>query len=174
MRNRWPILALLCALASLLAGSVASANSSPGTENRVWAFGVWEQVCVGNAEALTQESHLGCELAEWDFASDSLLAAKGGGRGANKLKPDPNATGPHSTWKTDGNGNVTGHAQWDANGNPVQRTDVTGRSHGGVNTPHTHEYGPPNTNPNTGQTYPGNEVNVRPATPGEIPKPGGG
>ena len=101
-------------------------------------------------------------------------AAKGGGRGANKLKPDPNATGPHSTWKTDGNGNVTGHAQWDANGNPVQRTDVTGRSHGGVNTPHTHEYGPPNTNPNTGQTYPGNEVNVRPATPGEIPKPGGG
>jgi len=174
MRNRWPILALLCVLASLLAGGIASAHSATGAENRVWAFDLAEQVHVAGASALTLELHQGSALAEYDSASGSLLAARGGGRGANKLKPDPAATGPHSTWKTDADGNVTGHAQWDANGNPVQRTDVTGRSHGGVDTPHTHEYGPPNTNPNTGQTYPGREVNVRPATPEEIPKPGGG
>ncbi len=174
MRNRWPTLALLCALASLLVPGIASASAGGSAENRVWAFDLAEQVHVAGQRALTLELHQGCELAEYDCASGSLLAPNGGGRGKNKLQPDPDATGPHSTWKTDGDGNVTGHAQWDGNGNRVQRTDVTGNSHGGIDTPHTHEYGPPNTNPKTGQTYPGNEVNVRPATPEEIPNSGGG
>jgi RHS repeat-associated protein len=88
-----------------------------------------------------------------------------------KLMPDPKAKGPHTTFKRDSQtGQVSGHATFDANGNPVQRTDVTGTAHGGVSTPHTHIYGPPNTNPATGQTYPGNEVSVRPAFPQELPK----
>ena len=105
-------------------------------------------------------------------ASTNAMESRGGGGGrtSNHLKPDPDASGPHSTRKTDADGNVTGHAEWDANGHPVQRTDVDGRSHNGVSTPHTHEYGPPNTNPHTGQTFPGRETHVRPARPEEIPR----
>jgi hypothetical protein len=100
---------------------------------------------------------------------DGVIASRGGSS-VTKLKPDPSAQAPHSTFKRDPQtGRVTGHAQWDAQGNPVQRTDVTGRAHGPVQTPHTHEYGPPNVNPATGRSYPGNEVGVRPATPDEIP-----
>jgi RHS repeat-associated protein len=97
-------------------------------------------------------------------------SGSGGGRGRNNLKADKTADGPHTTFKRDPQtGKVTGHAEWDAQGNPVKRTDVTGADHGPVKTPHTHEYGPPNVDPKTGTSYPGNEVRVRPATPDEIP-----
>ncbi len=86
MRNRWPILALLCVLASLLAGGIASAHSSTGAENRVWDSSVQGQTRAGGAAALTLDLHPGCELAEYDSASDSPLAAKGGGLGANPFK----------------------------------------------------------------------------------------
>jgi RHS repeat-associated protein len=93
------------------------------------------------------------------------------GRGGTRLKPDPIADGPHTTFKRDPQtGSVTGHAEWDAQGHPTKRTDVTGSAHGPVATPHTHEYGPPNVNRETGMSYPGNEVRVRPASPDEIPK----
>ena len=88
MRSRWPILALLCVLASLLAPSTASANSSPGAENRVWDFSTQEQVCVGGASALTLELRPGCELAYDDCTSGSPLAAKGGGKTARKKSKD--------------------------------------------------------------------------------------
>lgn len=90
------------------------------------------------------------------------LAARGGGRGKNKLKPDGDATGSHSTWKTDADGNITGHAEWKPNPrNPsgfdqAKRVDTqhaNPHSHGGVPTPHTHSGG-----------------GVRPATPDELPK----
>jgi putative RNase toxin 24 of polymorphic toxin system len=93
------------------------------------------------------------------------------GRGGTKLKPDPAAEGPHTTFKRDPpTGKVTSHAEWDAHGNPVKRTDVTGGSHGSVTTPHTHEYGPPNVDPVSGKSYPGNQTKVRPARPDELPK----
>ena len=78
MRNRCPILALLCVLASLLAGGIASANSSSGAENRVWDFLLQEQTCARGASALTLDLHPGCDLADYDSASGSPLAAKGG------------------------------------------------------------------------------------------------
>ncbi len=81
MRSRWPILALLCVLASLLVPGTASAHSVAGAENRVWAFNLAEQVHVAGAATLTLELHQGCELAEYGCASASLLAAKGGGKG---------------------------------------------------------------------------------------------
>ncbi|MCP5024211.1 MAG: hypothetical protein GY930_20880, partial [bacterium] len=83
------------------------------------------------------------------------------GRGRNNLKPDPDASGPHSTWKSNGDGDVTGHSEWQPNPrNPTgwderKRVDTQyGRSHshGGVQTPHVHEGG-----------------GVRPAGPGELP-----
>jgi hypothetical protein len=96
---------------------------------------------------------------------------RGGGKPrVNRLRPEPSAQGAHSTFKRDPQtGKVTGHAEFNGQGNLVKRTDMTGASHGGGPTPHTHEYGPPNTNPATGQTFPGGETNVRPATPDEIP-----
>ncbi|RME55537.1 MAG: hypothetical protein D6790_15930, partial [Caldilineae bacterium] len=116
--------------------------------------------------------HVADDVIHAEAAAEAATAAAGGaGRGGTKLKPDPAAQGPHTTFKRDPQtGRVTGHAEWDAAGNPVKRTDVTGAAHRPVKTPHTHEYGPPNVNPATGKSYPGNEVRVRPATPDEIPR----
>ena len=76
MRSRWPILALLCVLASLLVPGIASAHTAVGAENRVWAFDLQEQVHVAGQRALTLELHQGYELADYDSASGSLLAPK--------------------------------------------------------------------------------------------------
>lgn len=98
-------------------------------------------------------------------------ATEGAGRGGTKLKPDPAAQGPHTTFKRDPRtGQLSSHAEWDAEGHPIKRTDLGEKGHGNVPGPHTHEYGPPNTNPATGKSYPGNEVRVRPAAPDELPR----
>jgi hypothetical protein len=122
-------------------------------------------IASGASPAVGAETHVGA----FDL-TDSLLAARGGGRGANNLTPDPNTTGPHSTWKTDADGNVTGHAEWKPNPqNPsgfdeAKRVDIEGKPHfnkvtgENVPTPHAH-----------GKDIPGG---VRPARPDEIP--GGG
>ena len=89
------------------------------------------------------------------------------GRGANRLKPDPEATGPHSTFKRGADGNVSNHAEYKPNArNPsgsqqVKRVDVSGKEHTNpdgtvVPTPHVEEAG---------------KKGVRPAQPDELPKP---
>lgn len=93
----------------------------------------------------------------------------GAGRGGTRLKPDPQAQGPHSTFKRDTQtGKVTGHAEWKPNPkNPsgfdeVKRVDVQGEAHFNkatkqdVATPHTH-----------GKDIPGG---VRPSTADEVPR----
>ena len=94
MRNRWPILALLCVLASLLAGGIASAHAASGAENRVWGFDLAEQIHVGGQRALTPELHQGYELAEYDSASGSLLAARGGTRAPDFVVTPRGSDGP--------------------------------------------------------------------------------
>jgi hypothetical protein len=91
------------------------------------------------------------------------------GRHKNDLEPDPNAQGPHTTYKRDQDGNITNYKEWDGNGHPVKEVDITGSTHGGIKTPHTHEYGPPNID-KTGKPYPGNKLAPRPSTPDEITK----
>ncbi len=78
---------------------------------------------------LSLELHRACGPPLYDLASDCSVAAKSGtGRGGTKLTPNPAADGPHTTFKRDPTtGKVTSHAEWDANGNPVQRVDVTDR-----------------------------------------------
>ena len=79
---------------------------------------------------------------------------------ASKLKPSSEATGDHSSFKTDGKGKITNTATYKQNPkNPsgfdeVKRVDVTGKKHNGVNTPHVHEP----------------KQRVRPAKPDELPK----
>ena len=80
MKPRWPLLAILCALASMLFPGIASAHAAAGAENRVWAFDLAEQVHVAGQQALTLELHQGYEPADYDSASGSLLAAGGGSR----------------------------------------------------------------------------------------------
>ena len=86
MKSRWPILALLCVLASLLVPGTASAHSAAGAENRVWASDLAEQVHVAGQHALTLDLHQGYELAEYDSASGSLLAPRGGARAVDPNK----------------------------------------------------------------------------------------
>jgi len=78
MRSRWPILVLLCVLASLLVPGIASAHAAEGAETRVGAFDFAEQVHVGGSAALTLELRPGCEPTYDHLASDSLLVPKGG------------------------------------------------------------------------------------------------
>jgi hypothetical protein len=89
MRNPWPILVLLCVLASLLVPGIASASTASGAETRVGVFDLPEQAIVGGSASLTLEPHPGCALAYEELASDSLLAARGATRatahGAERL-----------------------------------------------------------------------------------------
>lgn len=84
----------------------------------------------------------------------------------NILKPDPGATGAHTTPKYGPDGKITGYQEWVPNPkNPTgfdagRRVDVTGKPHTNkdgtrVPTPHVHEPG---------------EKDVRPAEPDELPK----
>lgn len=83
-----------------------------------------------------------------------------GTKSDNKLKPSSEATGDHSSFKTDADGNITNTATYKQNPqNPsgfdeVKRVDVTGKAHNGVETPHVHEPKKP----------------VRPAKPEDLPK----
>jgi hypothetical protein len=85
MRSRWPLLTILCTLASLLVPGIASAESATGAETRVGVFDLPEQAFVGDSASLTLELHRGCALAYDELASDSLLAARGGARSVDDL-----------------------------------------------------------------------------------------
>jgi len=111
MRSRWPIVALLCVLASLLVPGIASASTVASAENRVRAFDLADQVRIEVEASLTLELAQGCELAQYDSASDSLLAAKGGlkladGQAANlarfNKKLPKGSTGTHVDQLGDG------------------------------------------------------------------------
>jgi len=73
-------------------------------------------------------------------------------RGANRLRPNPQATGPHTTFRRDSQGNVTHYAEYTPNPrNPtgfdeVKRVDTqyaNPHAHGNVPTPHVHTNQPP-------------------------------
>ena len=78
----------------------------------------------------------------------------------NKVKPNADANGaPHSGFKTDENGKVTGYTEFDENGNEVKRFRGVGGTHGGMEPPLI--YGP---------VKPGARVNrSRTPTPDELP-----
>ena len=78
MRSHWPILAILCVLASLLVPGIASASTAAGAATRVWAFDLAGKADVGIERSLTLDLRLGCAPTYDELASDSLLAARGG------------------------------------------------------------------------------------------------
>jgi RHS repeat-associated protein len=104
--------------------------------------------------------------------STPIVAAKGAGRGGNKLTPDPAAQGQHTTFKTDPQtGKVTGHAEWQPNPKNPSGFDQAKRVDTQYANPHTHH------NNATGQPVPTPHVHdkaapggVRPARPDELPR----
>jgi len=78
--RRWVLMVILCVLASLLVSGIASASTAASAETRVGAFDLQNQIRIEGAAALTLNLHLGCAPTYDQLASDSLLAAKGGGR----------------------------------------------------------------------------------------------
>lgn len=82
----------------------------------------------------------------------------------------PNQSTPNSVlYKRDPQtGNITNYTVYDDAGNAIKRVDLTGRSHGGVPTPHVVEY-TVHRNPQTGQVFVRENRMARPATPEEIP-----
>jgi hypothetical protein len=98
--------------------------------------------------------------------NNGRINASGNGKGSNHQKPDPNAAGDHSTFRTDPKtGKITNTATYKQNSrNPsgfeeVKRVDVKGESHKNragkdVPTPHVHE----------------KKKEIRPARPDEIPR----
>lgn len=70
------------------------------------------------------------------------------GKAKNKLKPDPDATGDHTSIKRNTDGEITNYATYERNPrqpetgySQKQRTDLVGQPDYGVKTPHTHMEG---------------------------------
>lgn len=78
MRSRWPILAILCVLAILLVPVIASASTAAGAETRVMGLELGNPTSVRVERTPTLATQQGYAPAYDDFASDSLLAARGG------------------------------------------------------------------------------------------------
>ena len=85
----------------------------------------------------------------------------------NKLSPDPDAVGPHTSFKRNQDGKVTGYETYDTNPHtgqftPEKRFRGEGGPHGNVDPPFVLERKP-------GKGPGSTPVVPRPATPGELP-----
>lgn len=103
--------------------------------------------------------------------SPALSGSASEGRSSNKLCPDPRATGDHTTFKTDNNGNVYKYETYEKTktgyDNPVKRFDG-GRPDGTQGRPHENSMGESVDTPHVqGKSIPDG---VRPPVPSEIPK----
>lgn len=98
-------------------------------------------------------SGLAHELASATTWGKGKLPLRGGPPGGTLVKRGPA-------------GEVTNYTKYDTAGNVTKRVDLTGRSHGGIPTPHTVDY-VLDQNP-AGELFP-RGLPVRPATPEEVP-----
>ena len=139
------------------------------------ALDLWKGYIGGSLAALNSKIRSALDAIkrflqrEKDTPCNCKITKKPVGRQKNKLEPDANATGDHTTIKRDSDGNITGYETWTQNPrNPsgfdsVKRVDIApGGPHYNkildkdVPTPHVH-----------GKDIPGG---VRPADHCEIPK----
>lgn len=98
--------------------------------------------------------------------------SNGTGRGGTKLKPDPAAQGPHTTFKRDPQtGKVSGHAEWQPNSRNPSGFEQAKRVDTQYSNPHTHH------DKATGEQVPTPHAHdqsaaggVRPARPDELPQ----
>jgi RHS repeat-associated protein len=125
----------------------------PGTQAGECAAMFWADAYnnADGASARALYGTLGSLASLWTprtagLTSSLLSMAFGMARSAS-LRPDPNATGAHSTFRRNAAGNVTRHAEWAPNSrNPtgfeeaksVDTQYAVPHRHGGVETPHVH------------------------------------
>ena len=140
--------------------TVASAGTTAPATVPVAVAGVAAAI-HGTGVAMTAAKSLANQEGRISETSDSSS-----GRGSNHLKPDSNAQGDHSTFRTGSDGKTTNTATYKQNPqNPtgfdeVKRVDIQGSTHKNgagqdVPTPHVHE---------KGVKY------ARPARPEELPR----
>jgi hypothetical protein len=83
--------------------------------------------------------------------------------------PFPREAGPGEVLvRRDSAGRPTNYEVYGPDGLPVKRVDLTGAAHGGVETPHVHEF-ERHVNPATGEEFIKPSSEARPAEPEEIP-----
>lgn len=142
----------------VIAGGVTASTVVGAPEGAAIAAG--GAVVITGSEALMTGGAMLTANAAANASKGYNYGNKTGTKSDNKLKPNSEATGDHSSFKTDGKGKITNTATYKQNPkNPsgfdeVKRVDVTGKKHNGVNTPHVHEP----------------KQRVRPAKPDELPK----
>jgi len=78
MRARLHVLSLFFLVVNLLAPVTVSANTAVSAEVHVGHTDLPDPILIPGTTVPAPEPRLGCELAEYDCTSDSLLAAKGG------------------------------------------------------------------------------------------------
>ncbi|HEX2921873.1 MAG TPA: DUF6443 domain-containing protein [Bacteroidales bacterium] len=146
------------------AGAVVLAGETGGASLLVGGAAVGE-AAVGGVLMMNGAKNLANGNNYGENEPNSTSSTEASGRSKNKLEPSKEATGDHSSFKTDENGNITNTATYKSNPqNPtgfdeVKRVDVKGKAHydkstgNKVETPHVHENG-----------------SVRPANEDELPK----
>jgi len=93
-------------------------------------------VSIHSGQASTTVFNLEVEqVHSYYVGAGSVLVHNAGNCGPVKVTPNPDAEGPHTVFKTDDTGTVTGYTTYDSNGNPVKRFRGSGRQHGGVDPP---------------------------------------
>jgi len=85
------------------------------------------------------------------------------GKKVNKVGPNQDASGPHTSFKVDADGNISGYTTFDGSGNATKRFRNSGKPHGGVEAPLVYEQ-----KPGKGSNAPLSRA--RSAEPDEIPK----
>lgn len=93
------------------------------------------------------------------------VTTKGVSQGSrvNKVAPHPDASGPHTSFKTDASGKVTGYTEYNATGQAVKRFRGEGKAHGGQEPPLILE-------PKAGKGSGSPPKVPRPANPDELPE----
>ena len=173
--QRWPgflLAALVTVLVTLFGAGTASAAAATAAQTRVGPHTLIAPVLVGPHSGIGAGQRLGNDLPDYDFVLATGVAAKAG-RSAVEGSRTVRGKFPRSA-DADGiltrrgpDGGVTNYQNYGPDGLPLKRVDVTGGSHGGVDTPHVHEF-EQHVNPTTGERFVSPGSTVRPATPEEL------
>ena len=169
-------LLLIIALITTPGLGTPSAAAGSATETRVRAF---EHVSVDSVGQQSSErpASVRCLRPETaDLAQGSCVATNtvddllSSGRQVSGRFPQVGGA-DDVLLRRGADGSITHYQVYGPDGLPIKRVDLTGRSHGGVPTPHVVEF-ERHVNPVTGEVFVRPSSTVRPALPGEIPGAG--
>jgi hypothetical protein len=167
---------LLVALTTLLGLNVSSAATTSGPETRVRASEhvaadvVGQQSDDGPASAGCLRPPPPASVSGSCVATNTADDLLSSGRQVSGRFPQVGGA-DEVLLRRGADGSITHCQVYGPDGLPIRRVDLTGRSHGGVPTPHVVEF-ERHVNPVTGEVFVRRSSTVRPALPGEIPGAG--